>query len=108
MKNDLIRTETDGMTHISDQETAKSEIILEFKIDGMTCVNCSNTIENAMKLEYESKGLISVKIALLTHKMRITFDMKIYQESQITPEMICEEVEMVGFGIELLEVIENN
>jgi len=56
----------------------KSEIILEFKIDGMTCVNCSNTIENAMKLEYESKGLISVQIALLTHKMRIIFDMPVY------------------------------
>ena len=74
----------------------------------MTCVNCSNTIENAMKLEYETKGLVSVQIALLTHKMRIVFDLSAYQQNQITPQMICDEVEMVGFGIELLEVIENN
>ena len=74
----------------------------------MTCVNCSNTIENAMKLEYETKGLVSVQIALLTHKMRIVFDLIAYQQNQITPQMICDEVEMVGFGIELLEVIENN
>ncbi len=74
----------------------------------MTCVNCSNTIENAMKLEYETKGLVSVQIALLTHKMRIVFELSAYQQNQITPQMICDEVEMVGFGIELLEVIENN
>jgi copper chaperone CopZ len=47
----------------------------------MTCVNCSNTIENAMKLEYETKGLESVQIALLTHKMRIVFELGAYQQN---------------------------
>ena len=54
------------------------EVILEFKVDGMTCVNCSRTIENAMNGEYGSKGLISVQIALLTHKMRIVFNLSLY------------------------------
>ncbi len=40
--------------------------------------------------------------------MRIVFEMDAFKTNLITPEMICDEVEMVGFGIELLEVIENN
>ena len=52
--------------------------------------------------------MIEVQIALLTHKMRITFDMHKYNESNLTPELIRDEVEMVGFQAELLEIIENN
>lgn len=74
----------------------------------MTCVNCSRTIENAMNKEYGDKGLLSVQIALLTHKMRIEFDQKLYVEHGLTPSKIIEEVETVGFGAELLEMIENN
>ena len=84
------------------------EVILEFKIDGMTCVACSRTIENAMTSEYEDKGLLKVSIALLTHKMRIVFDADNYARHSLSPEQIKEEVEMVGFTAELLEIIENN
>jgi copper chaperone CopZ len=49
-------------------------VIHEFKIDGMTCVSCSQTIEGAMKKEYTKQGLISISVALLTHKMRMEFD----------------------------------
>ncbi len=40
--------------------------------------------------------------------MRIIFDKQRYDELHITPEVIKEEVEMVGFGAELLEVIYND
>jgi hypothetical protein len=40
--------------------------------------------------------------------MRIVFDLKSYHENQITPDIIKDEVEMVGFGAELLEVVEIN
>ena len=45
---------------------------------------------------------------MLTHKMRITFDMHKYNESNLTADLIRDEVEMVGFSAELLEIIENN
>lgn len=85
-------------------------MILEFKIDGMTCVNCSSTIENVLLSEYKEsdKGLVSVQIALLTHKMRIIFDKQKYDELNITPEMIKEDIEMVGFSADLLEIIFND
>ena len=81
---------------------------MDYKIEGMTCVNCSRTIENAMNTEYSAKGLISVQIALLTHKMRIVFDADEFHAHNLTPELIKEEVEMIGFGAELIEIIENN
>jgi hypothetical protein len=40
--------------------------------------------------------------------MQIKFDSKAYKEHNITPEIIKDEVEMVGFGAELLEVIETS
>ena len=40
--------------------------------------------------------------------MQIKFELKAYKEHNITPEMIKDEVEMVGFGAELLEVIETS
>ena len=40
--------------------------------------------------------------------MRIVFDLKSYHENRITPEIIKDEVEMVGFGAELLEVVEHS
>jgi cation transport ATPase len=83
-------------------------MILEYKIDGMTCVACSRTIENAMTAEFQYKGMISVQIALLTHKMRIVFDQDEFKKHNITAELVKDEVEMVGFSAELLEMIENN
>lgn len=83
-------------------------MILEFKIDGMTCVSCSQTIEGAMKAEFEPLGLKSVVIALLTHKMRMVFDLEEFTANRVDPERIVEEVSMVGFTAELLDAIENN
>ena len=40
--------------------------------------------------------------------MRITFDKNLYTAHEITPEKIAEEIEMIGFGAELLEIIEND
>jgi cation transport ATPase len=84
------------------------ELILEFKVGGMTCVACSRTIEGAMEREFKQKGLISVQIALLTHKMRMVFYLNDYKLNKLCPQSIMEEVEMVGFSAELLEIIENN
>ena len=74
----------------------------------MTCVACSRTIENAMTAEFHPKGLLSVQIALLTHKMRMVFNADSYTSHSISPELISDEVDMVGFSAELLEMIENN
>jgi hypothetical protein len=68
----------------------------------MTCVNCSNTIENALLSEYSVKGLKTVQIALLTHKMKVIFSMKGYIEHKMSPDLIKDEVEMVGFGAEFI------
>ena len=107
--NLLIETpESVDLPQLDSNECSGGEIVLEYKIDGMTCVNCTNTIEGAMNNEYQGKGMKKVQIALLTHKMRIVFDLKSYHENQITPDVIKDEVEMVGFGAELLEVVEIN
>ena len=79
-----------------------SELTLEYKIEGMTCVSCSKAIENGMENEFRNKGLIKAQIALLTHKMRIVFNAEIYNANQLNPDIIKEEVEMIGFNAELL------
>jgi len=91
-----------------EDRKSESEIIVEFKIDGMTCVNCSTALENLMKSEFQSKGLKSVQVALLTHKMRVVFDMTKYREAQIKPCVIKGEIECIGFGAEMIEMIEND
>ena len=83
-------------------------MILEFKVDGMTCVSCSRTIESAMMTEFQPLGLKSVVIALLTHKMRMVFDLEEYVTHNIDSDKIIDEVSMVGFTAELLEAIEND
>lgn len=40
--------------------------------------------------------------------MRIEFSQDLYMMNQLTPTKIIEEIENVGFGAELLEMIENN
>lgn len=81
------------------------KIIFEFKIDGMTCVNCSQAIENAMRQEFTKSGLLDVQIAVLTHKMRLTFDEALYKKHKLTTDKIIDEVVAIGFGAELLETI---
>jgi hypothetical protein len=40
--------------------------------------------------------------------MRVVFSQEDYTKAGLTPAVISEEVEMVGFSAELLEMIENN
>jgi hypothetical protein len=61
-----------------------------------------------MKAEFERKGLISVQIALLTHKMRIVFLLEEFRRFNLNEDVIKDEVEMVGFSADLIEIIENN
>lgn len=89
-------------------------VVFEFKIEGMTCVACSGAIERGLTFTYKDKGLVQdpeepssgVAVALLMHKMRISFfkDKLIYH--QITAESIIEEVEDLGFGANLLNMFE--
>jgi len=59
-----------------------------------------------MHNEYDSKGMISVTIVLLTHKMTAQFEAVRFNSKEITPDMICDEVEMVGFDCELAGITE--
>jgi len=51
-----------------------------------------------MKKEFKNKGLKNVQIALLTHKMRIEFNQEGFTKNHLTPDLIKDEIEMVGFG----------
>ena len=81
-------------------------IQFEFKIDGMTCVACSSTIERLMHSQFDTKGMTKVSIVLLTHKMQTIFHKKFFDDKIVTPEMICEKVDCVGFGCEFLAMNE--
>ena len=72
----------------------------------MTCVACSGSIERLMHNEFDSKGMRSVAIVLLTHKMTTVFDASSFTTKKVTPEMICDEIDMIGFGAELNGVVE--
>ena len=74
----------------------------------MTCVACSGAIEKLMHNEFDKKKMIEVQIALLTHKMNATFEVNAFVTKQVTPEMICDEVEEIGFDCELLNITEVN
>jgi len=78
----------------------------EFKVTGMTCVACSGSIERLMHNEFDQKGLKSVSIALLTHKMQTTFHSSVFERKEVTPDLICEEIDCIGFGCELLTITE--
>lgn len=67
----------------------------------MTCVSCSNSIEKAIKTEFTKKGLESVSIVLLTHTMTVTMK---GENSNTFADQITEEVELIGFGCELLDI----
>jgi hypothetical protein len=74
----------------------------------MTCVACSSAVEQLMHNSFDKKKMLEVKIALLTHKMTVTFEASVFMEKIVTPEEICDEVDMIGFGCELLNVVELN
>ena len=59
-----------------------------------------------MHNEFDSKGMTDMKVALLTHKMMASFPAQSFIDKTVTPEMVCDEVDMIGFGCELLEITE--
>ena len=93
---------TDDMKpQMSSSESDEEDMVeMEFTIGGMTCVNCSSSIERMMHNEFDDKGLKKVSIVLLTHKMTATFTAIAFKEKTVTPDAICEEVEMIGFDCE--------
>ena len=94
----------DNQSEKSDENDDQVE--MEFKVGGMTCVACSSSIERLMHNEFDSKGMVSVCIVLLTHKMTIKFKNSVFEKKIVTPTMICDEVEMIGFDCELLGINE--
>lgn len=86
----------------------KNQVVFEFAIGGMTCVACSSTIERAMHSEFDSKSLLEFSIALLTHKMQMTFVQTALAEFAITPQVICDEIEMIGFECSVISITNVN
>jgi copper chaperone CopZ len=78
----------------------------EFKLTGMTCVACSGSIERLITNEFGSKGLIEQHVGLLTHKMILSFKADAFITRKVTPEMVCSEIDDIGFGCELLSITE--
>ena len=100
------QVETYDLEKLVSQEDVADFIEFEFKITGMTCVACSGSIERLMHNEFDSKGMKSVAIVLLTHKMTTVFDASSFTTKKVTPEMICDEIDMIGFGAELNGMVE--
>ena len=78
----------------------------EFKVSGMTCVACSSSIERLMHNEFDKKGMVSVSIVLLTHKMTAVFEAEKFSRKEVTPEIICDEIDCIGFGAKLSSMSE--
>ena len=100
-----MRVEPNDLEKLVDEEQADF-IEFEFKITGMTCVACSNSIERLMHNEFDAKGMKSVAIVLLTHKMKAVFIASSFATKKVTPDIICEEIDMIGFGAELIGMVE--
>ena len=79
---------------------------MEFKVGGMTCVACSSSVERAMHNEFDKKSLVSASVVLLTHKLTVKFKAKVFNDKTVTPDMVVDEVEMIGFDCELLGINE--
>ena len=86
---------------MENKTKSKGLVEFEMKVGGMTCVACSSSIERLMHTEFDKKGMISVTIVLLTHKMMLKFEAERYTSKEVTPDMIVDEVEMIGFDCEL-------
>lgn len=71
-----------------------------YHIDGMSCAACSSAVERVMR---KLNGVESSNVNLTTNRMVITYD-----ESRVTPEMICEKVSRAGFSASLIVEEEQN
>ena len=91
---------------VQQEEQVKDNIIFEFNVSGMTCVACSNSIERLIHNEFDKKCMVSVTIILLTNKMYCTFESHVFNDKKVTPEIICEEVDMIGFECHLISITE--
>ena len=81
----------EGVKHMTTQQ---------YHIDGMSCAACSSAVERVTR---KLNGVESSNVNLTTNRMVITYD-----ESQVTPEMICEKVSNGGFSASLIVEEEQN
>ena len=94
----------------SAQNANNRAVTFEFKIEGMTCVSCSSAIEKGLTYAFKNRGLLidpskehaGVQVALLMHKMRISFHQSLVEMNGISAEAIIQEVEDLGFSATLL------
>lgn len=77
---------------MSEQELSAKK---RFNISGMTCAACVNTIETHVK---EQTGIKSIKVNLLAENAEVEFD-----PQQVTPDMIVNWTEEVGYGADPIE-----
>lgn len=66
-----------------------------YRISGMSCAACSASVERVTR---RLEGVAESDVNLTTECMRIVYD-----ENQVTSELITAKVEKAGFGCELLE-----
>jgi cation transport ATPase len=95
-------------SHLPIEEEELDLVVFDFTVGGMSCVACSSTIERHMKSEFTGKKMTECAIALLTHKMSVTFKQSAFNEKMVSPQIICDEVEMIGFTCSLLSITEIN
>lgn len=91
---------------LTEEEKVTDKVVFEFNISGMTCVACSSSIERLIHNQFDKRNLVSVSIVLLTNKMFCTFEAHVFHDKIVTPEMVCEEVDCIGFECQLLSITE--
>jgi hypothetical protein len=50
--------------------------------------------------------MVEINVALLCHKMTVSFPQSAFIDKIVTPEIICEEIDMIGFECELISITE--
>ena len=69
-------------------------ISVEIKVSGMTCSACSGTVE---KLVQGLPGVSRATVSLILSRAYV-----VCSPSKLSPEALCEEIECVGFGAEVV------
>ncbi len=65
-----------------------------YKVYGMSCAACSASVERVVG---GLPGVSECTVNLISEKMTLTYD-----ETQLTPEQVCSEVDDIGFSAELM------